>query len=78
VFPAELQRRTGVITVRAGGKDRQGEPDPAHFERFYNVVVPEMLTDVCHVSTELAAQTGEDILARAESYAMLMTRHGTC
>lgn len=54
--------------MRAGGKDRQREPDPGHFERFCNVVVPEMLTDVCHVST---AQIGEDILARAESYAML-------
>jgi hypothetical protein len=60
-----------VITVRAGGKDRQGEPDPGHFERFCNVVVPDLLTDVCHVSTELAAQIGEDILARAESYAVL-------
>jgi hypothetical protein len=68
---AELQRHTGVITVRAGGKDGQGEPDPGHFERFCNVVVPDLLTDVCQVSTELAAQIGEDILARAESYAML-------
>jgi hypothetical protein len=33
--------------------------------------VPDLLTDACHVSTELAAQIGEDILARAESYAML-------
>ena len=57
--------------MRAGAKDRQGEPDPGHFERFCNVVVPDLLTDVCHVSTELAAQIGEDILARAESYAML-------
>jgi len=57
--------------VRAGAEDRQGEPDPGHFERFCNVVVPDLLTDVCHVSTELAAQIGEDILARAESYAML-------
>ena len=30
-----------------------------------------MLTDVCHVDTELAAQVGKDILARAESYAAL-------
>ena len=29
------------------------------------------LTDVCHVDEELAAQVGEDILARAESYAAL-------
>ena len=57
--------------MRAGAKDRQGEPDPGHFERFCNVVVPGLLTDVCHVGTELAAQIGEDILARAESYAML-------
>ena len=57
--------------MRAGAKDRQSEPDPGHFERFCNVVVPDLLTDVCHVSTELAAQIGEDILARAESYAML-------
>ena len=57
--------------MRAGAKDRQGEPDPGHFERFCNVVVPDLLTDVCHLSTELAAQIGEDILARAESYAML-------
>jgi hypothetical protein len=57
--------------VRAGAKDRQGEPDPGHFERFCNVVVPDLLTDVCHVTTGLAAQIGEDILARAESYAML-------
>ena len=57
--------------MRAGAKDRQGEPDPGHFERFCNVVVPDLLTDVCHVSTELAAQIGQDILARAESYAML-------
>lgn len=57
--------------MRAGAKDRQGEPDPGHFERFCNVVVPDLLTDVCHVSTELAAQIGQDILARAESYAIL-------
>ena len=57
--------------MRAGAKDRQGEPDPGHFERFCNVVVPDLLTDVCHVGTELAARIGEDILARAESYAML-------
>lgn len=57
--------------MRAGAKDRRGEPGPGHFERFCNVVVPDLLTDVRHVSTELAAQIGEDILARAESYAML-------
>jgi hypothetical protein len=59
--------------VRAGAKDRQGEHDPGHFERFCNVVVPDLLTDVCHASTELAAQIGEDILARAGSYAMTDT-----
>jgi len=57
--------------MMAGAKDRQGEPDPGHFERFCNVVVPDLLTDVCHVGTELAARIGEDILARAESYATL-------
>jgi len=57
--------------MTAGAKGGQGEPDPGHFERFCNVVVPDLLTDVCHVSTELAARIGEDILARAESYAML-------
>ena len=57
--------------MRAGGKDARGEPDPGHFERFCTVVVPDLLTDVCHVSTGLASQIGKDILARAESYAML-------
>jgi hypothetical protein len=57
--------------MMAGAKSAQGEPDPGHFERFCNVVAPDLLTDVCHVSTELAARIGEDILARAESYAML-------
>jgi hypothetical protein len=57
--------------MMAGAKGAQGEPDPGHFERFCNVVVPDLLTDVCHVSIELAARIGEDILARAESYAML-------
>jgi hypothetical protein len=61
----------GAVTVRAGGKDGKGEPDPGHFERFCNVVVPDLLTSVCHVSTELAAQISADILARAESYAKL-------
>lgn len=57
--------------MRAGARDRQGEPDPGHFERFCNVIVPDLLTDVCHVSTGLAAQIGQNILARAESYATL-------
>jgi Resolvase, N terminal domain len=57
--------------MTAGAKGGQGEPDPGHFERFCNVAVPDLLTEVCHVSTELAAQIGQDILARAESYAML-------
>ncbi len=57
--------------MTAGAKGTQGEPDPGHFERFCNVVVPDLLADVCHVSTELAARIGQDILARAESYAML-------
>ena len=61
------------MTARAGAraKDRQGEPDPGHFERFCREIVPELLTDVCHVDEELAAQVGKDILARAESYAAL-------
>ena len=61
------------MTMRAGtrAKDRQGEPDPGHFERFCREIVPGILTDVCHVDKELAAQVGEDILARAESYAAL-------
>ena len=61
------------MTVRAGArsKDRQGEPDPGHFERFCREIVPGVLTDVCHVDEELAAQVGKDILARAESYAAL-------
>jgi hypothetical protein len=57
--------------MMAGAKGAPGEPDPGHFEQFCNVVVPDLLTDVCHVSTELAARIGEDILARAESYALL-------
>src|SRR5580658_2770233 len=61
------------MTVRAGGtaKDRQGQPDPGHFERFCREIVPALLTEVCHVDTELAAQVGEDIRVRAESYASL-------
>ena len=59
--------------MRAGAraKDRQGEPDPGHFERFCREIVPGVLTDVCHVGDELATQVGEDILVRAESYAAL-------
>ena len=58
------------MTVRAGAKakDRQGQPDPGHFERFCREIVPGLLTDVCHVDQELAAQVGKDIRARAESY----------
>ena len=57
--------------MRAGtrAKDRQGEPDPGHFERFCREIVPGVLTDACHVDEELAARVGKDILARAESYA---------
>jgi hypothetical protein len=57
--------------MRAGAGERQGEPDAGHFERFCHVIVPEILTDVCHVDEDLAARVGEDILARAESYAAL-------
>jgi len=61
------------MTVRAGAKakDRQGQPDPGHFERFCREIVPNLLTDVCHVDAEVAAQVGKDIRARAESYAAL-------
>jgi hypothetical protein len=61
------------MTVRAGAKakDRQGQPDPGHFERFCREIVPGLLTDVCHVDEEVAAQVGKDIRARAESYAAL-------
>jgi hypothetical protein len=61
------------MTVRAGARaeDRQGQPDPGHFERFCREIAPGLLTDVCHVDKELAAQVGKDILARAESYAPL-------
>jgi hypothetical protein len=55
--------------MRAG--ERQGEPDPGHFERFCRVIVPGILTDVCHVNEDLATRVGKDILARAESYAAL-------
>ncbi len=57
--------------MRAVANDEQGEPDPQHFERFCHAIVLEMLTDVCHVGTELATQVGDDILARGESYAAL-------
>jgi hypothetical protein len=59
------------MAVRAGARDGQGEPDPQHFEQFCRAIVLEILTDVCHVDTELAARVGEDILARGESYAAL-------
>jgi hypothetical protein len=59
------------MTVRAGARDRQGQPDPGHFERFCREIVPNLLTDVCHVDEEVAAQVGMDIRARAESYAAL-------
>jgi hypothetical protein len=38
--------------VRAGAKDRQGEPDPEHFERFCNVVVPVVL-DAAHSDSRI-------------------------
>jgi hypothetical protein len=59
------------MTMRAGAGEPQGEPDPGHFERFCRVIVPGILTDVCHVDKDLAARVGEDILVRAESYAAL-------
>src|SRR6266542_160332 len=57
------------MTTRVG--DGPGEPDPGHFERFCRDIVPGILTDVCHVDKELAAQVGKDILVRTESYAAL-------
>ena len=57
--------------MRAGAGEQQGEPDPGHFERFCRVIVPGILTDVCHVDKDLAARVGEDIQVRAESYAAL-------
>jgi len=51
-------------------QDQQGEPDPAHFERFCIEVIPEMLT-TWEASDELARRVGEDILIRAESFAAL-------
>src|SRR6266567_5677850 len=51
--------------------EQQGEPDPGHFERFCRIIIPGILTDVCHVEKGLAARVGEDILVRAESYAAL-------
>jgi hypothetical protein len=59
------------MTVKAGARVSQGEPDPEHFEQFCRVVLPEALTDVCHVEAELAAQVGQDVMARAESFAAL-------
>ena len=59
------------MTVRAGSRDGQGEPDPEHFERFCRTAMLEVLTDACGVDAGLAAQVGEDILARGESYAAL-------
>ena len=59
------------VKAGTGARERQGEPDPGHFERFCRVIVPGVLTDACHVDDELAAQVGESILTRAESYAAL-------
>jgi len=59
------------VKAETGARERQGEPDPRLFERFCHVIVQGILTDVCHVDEELAARVGEDILARAESYAAL-------
>jgi len=59
------------MAVRAGSRDGQGEPDPGHFGRFCRTVMLEVLTDACGVDAGLAAQVGEDILARGESYAAL-------
>lgn len=59
------------MAARVRAKNQQDEPDPGHFERFCREILPDLLTDVCHVDEKPAAQVGEDILARAESYAAL-------
>jgi hypothetical protein len=59
------------MTVKAGARVSEGEPDPEHFEQFCHVVLPEVLTDVCHVEAELAAQVAKDVMSRAESFAAL-------
>jgi hypothetical protein len=48
--------------MMAGARGRRDEPGPGHLERFCHVAVPDLLTGVCHVSTELAARIGDDIL----------------
>ena len=57
-----------MMTARRTGQ--QGEPDPGRFELFCRETVPEMLTK-WEVSEELARRVGEDILARAGSFAAL-------
>lgn len=59
------------MTERAGTRDRPAEPDPTLFEQFCHEIVPDLLTEVCHVDEKLAAKIGHDILARGESYAAL-------
>jgi hypothetical protein len=49
---------------------QHGEPDPGRFELFCREVVPELLTK-WGVSEKLARRVGEDILARAGSFASL-------
>lgn len=56
------------MTARRRSQD--SEPDPGLFERFCNEIVPELLAE-WEVSEELARRVGEDILARAESFAAL-------
>jgi hypothetical protein len=57
--------------VRTEASNRQGDPDPQHFEHYCRVIVPRILAEVCQLDAELARQVGEDILARAESFAAL-------
>lgn len=51
-------------------RGQQDDPDPRYFERFCREAVPGMLAR-CEVSEELASAVGEDIQARAESFAAL-------
>ena len=63
------------MNIRAG--DGQGEPDPGHFERFCRVVVPDLLADVATSAPNWPRRIGDDILVRAESYAVLDDTAGT-
>lgn len=59
------------MTVEEAGREPPDAPDPRPFERFCRVVVPGILTDVCHIDRKVALRVGRDIQGRAESYAAL-------